>query len=217
MVLLGVLAVAGFAQIGGDGITASVSRTSTLAPDEAAFNVVVSSALGVTRQQISDALQTAGLPASSLTAAVTQANDYSYPPDVPLPPTQLYYQFSFSAPATDLNTVNQKLEALRGAPPDPLQVVRYQSYLQVSGAAIETERQRVLPLLLADARKRADTLAAAAGLRLGAIAAVNDSSYVPAAISGYLISSTVGGFSSSSGSSGGLQPVYTLSVKFAVN
>ena len=70
------LAAAASAQVGVDGITASISRTVSLAPDEASVSALVATDLGVTPQQAADALQAAGIPAPSLVAVTAQSVDY---------------------------------------------------------------------------------------------------------------------------------------------
>lgn len=191
--------------MGVDGITASVSRTVSLVPDEAAVSALVATDLGITPQQAAGALQAAGVPAPSLVAVTAQSVDYGYPSDGS--PTQLYFQFSFAVPAADLNAVNQKLEALRNAKPDPIRSLRCQSDLRASRAAA------------GDARKRAGTLVSAAGLSLGALVAVNDASYAAYAAQTSLAIGIAGGTAGSStgDGGGGLQMTYTLFVKFASN
>jgi uncharacterized protein YggE len=121
-----------------------------------------------------------------------------------------------TVPATDLKDINQKLEAFRKARPANVQAIRYQTNLRASDTAVDDARQRLLTQLLADARKRATTLAAAVGLKLGAVVSVSDSAYsngvTPQWINSYSFSS--GG---SSGDSGGPQVTFSMYVKFAAN
>ena len=155
--------------------------------------------------------------APSLVAVTAQSVDYGYPSDSSA--TQLYFQFGFAVPATDLNAVNQKLEALRNAKPDPIRSLRYQSYLRASQAAVDDARGRLLPQLLADARMRADTLASRAGLKLGSPLSVNDSSYPACAVQTSFAVGFPGGTASSNtgDSGGGLKITNTPYVKFAAN
>jgi uncharacterized protein YggE len=211
LALIFVFSAAAFPQIAFDGISASASRTVTLAPDEASISVLVSTGLGVTRQQVADALQTAGFSGAVLVAVAASQPDYGYPQQEA---TQVAYQFAITLPTADLKDINQKLEAFRAGKPESILAVRYQSILRSSDAAVEDARQRLIAPLLADARKRAQSLAAAAGLSLGAIVGVSDSSYS----NGASTPSWFNSYSYSTGSqSSGPQITFTLSVKFALN
>ena len=79
-------------------------------------------------------------------------------------------------------------------------------------------RQTLLPQLLADAQRKAQTLAAAAGLKLGGVRGVGESYYA----SGYSYASWIvtsqyqGGFSSSSVGGSGTQYIFSANVTFSV-
>ena len=77
-------------------------------------------------------------------------------------------------------------------------------------------RQAMLPQLLAEAQKKAQTLAAAAGLKLGGIKGVSDS-YSASGYSGpgWIGTSPYGSFSSSSAGSG-TQFIFSANVAFGV-
>jgi len=206
----------GLAQFGPDGISATVSRNVTLAPDEAGIDLLVVTDLGTTRQQVADVLAAAGFPAPVLVAVSTQSlNSYSPDPSVSAP--QMNYQFAISVPATDLKDVSQKLEALRTSRRDPIQDVFYQSNLRASQTSVDDARQRLRPQLIAQARQQADALASAAGLKAGAVLGLSDNSYSPYPTYPLISSSVGGAWISSTGAGSSFQMTYSIWVKFAVN
>jgi uncharacterized protein YggE len=206
------MAPLGWTQVSGDGVTASVSRTVVVAPDEASVALLLTGDVGVTRQQAIDAVQAAGFTGAALVAMVTAQADYVYPPQEG---TQVSFQFAFSVAATDLKDINQKLEAFRKAKPDWAQGFRYQTQMRISDAALEDARQRVTAQLVSDARKRAAALASATGLKLGALVSVSDNA-CSNSVSGWIGSVA---FVSSSAPSDTPGPLVTFSLyaKFAAN
>jgi uncharacterized protein YggE len=72
-------------------------------------------------------------------------------------------------------TAAKSLEALRTHLPAPLQSLQYSVALNPSQAAIEAQRMVVLPQLVDDARKLAQSLAAATGVGVGNIRSISDS------------------------------------------
>jgi len=196
-----------------DGLNVSVSRTVTVAADEAVFTVVVATALDVTAEQVLQVLQATGLQNLAITGTGL-GQTYSYPQS---PDAQAFYQFSLTVPAASLKDAAKKLEAVRGALPAMLQSLQYSANVNAGAAAVEAARQTVLPQLLADAQKKAQFLAASANLKLGAIKGINESSYGVYAFVGNWISSQPGMFGSSSNSNnGGTQFTFFASVTFGL-
>ena len=193
-----------FAQLT-DGVATSVTRTVTLTADEADFSIVAGAALGTTQQQVAQIFLDAGVSSlSNSGTALSQNYDYSTNP--PNTQTLVLYQFTFSVPTAGLQDAAKIMEALRTSPPALLKSFQYSAALNASQATVDAMRQALLPLLFADAQKKAQTLAAAAGLKLGGISGVSESYYASGNTGvSYIassISSTTGTFSSSSGGSG---------------
>src|SRR5262245_16492846 len=110
------------AQIGSDGIVASVTRSVNIAPDEAAFTVVVGTALDTTSQQVTQTLTEAGISNSLIVAVMAGQTNYGYPPDTS---TQAYYQVTFNSSPSTLTAIAKKLDALRAALPAGIVSLQY--------------------------------------------------------------------------------------------
>ena len=196
-----------------DGLNVSVNRTVTLPSDEAAFTVLVSGALDITADQALQVLQTAGLQNLSVTGTGL-GQTYSYPEPAAV---QVVYQVNFTVAAAALKDAGKKLEALRLAPPQPLSGLQYNATVNTSAAAIESSRQTVLPQLLAEAQKKAQFLATSAGVKLGAIKGVSESSYAAYGyVSGWLASPQIVSGSFSNSNTGGTQYTYYANVTFSL-
>lgn len=205
-----------------DGILTSASRSVTVTADQADFAIVATTSLDVTSDQVAQILQTAGLQNLTLTAsAIVPVNSFPIVnPQLtvaPLLTAQAIYQFSFSVTAAAMKDTAKKVEALRVNLPATLQSLQYSANAVASQTAVDAARQTVLPLLLADAQKKAQSLAVAAGLKLGAIKAVSESSFgTPNAYS--LVSSVIssGYASSTTTGAGGTQYTFSAVVTFAL-
>jgi uncharacterized protein YggE len=193
-----------FAQLT-DGVATSVTRTVTLTADTADFSIVAGAGLDTTQQQIAQIFLDAGISGlSNSGTALSQNYDYSTNP--PTIRTQVLYQFTFSVPAAGLKDAAKIMETLRTKPPDLLKGFQYSAALNASQATVDAMRQTLLPQLFADAQKKAQTLAAAAGLKLGGVKGVSESFYANgnSGISWISTSSfgNIGSFSSTSSGSG---------------
>ena len=210
-------AFAAFAQLT-DGLATSVTRTVTLTADQADFSIVAGAGLDTTQQQIAQIFATAGL--SGLSPAGTGlSQNYDYSTNPPTTQTQVLYQFTFSVPASGLKDSAKIMETLRISPPDLLKSFQYSAALNASQATVDAMRQTLLPQLFAEAQKRAQSLAAAAGLKLGSIRGVNESSYATGNFgSSYIVSAISGntGSFSSSNNSSGTQYTFFAGVTFDV-
>lgn len=205
-----------------DGIFTSVSRNVPVTADEADFTIVAATGLDTTADQVVQVFQTAGLQNLSVTASgIGQSYDYSSGQQQVQ--AQAVYQLSFIVPAPNMKDAAKKLEGLRTSLPDTLKSLQYSAFANASQAAVDAAHQTVLPLLLADAQKKGQALATAAGIKLGAIKGVNESAYgggIGVGAIGGVISSTnfligtVGTTSSAGG--GGTQYTFYASVTFAV-
>lgn len=207
-----ILAAAAIAAAQGvDGVNVSVSRVVSIAPDQAEFVAVAAVSLDTTQQQVLAAFQELGIASPAVTSTVVGVNNYSYPPP---DASQLYFQASFAAAPSALKDLSKKLDAFRATPPAGFSMVQYAAALTASPSAIEAARQTILPLLLGDARSRAQTLAAAAGIKLGAVTGATESYYGGPSLGNawYALSSAVLTSGSTTQAS---QYTFFVSVKFA--
>src|SRR5664279_138073 len=198
-----------FAQLT-DGVATSVTRTVTLTADTADFSIVAGAGLDTTQQQIAQIFLDAGVSGlSNSGTALSQNYDYSTNP--PTIQTQVLYQFTFSVPAAGLKDAAKILETLRTKPPNLLKGFQYSAALNASQATVDAMRQTLLPQLFADAQKKAQTLAAAAGLKLGGIKGASESLYATGSgISWISSSSSITGTFSTTSTSGGAGTQYTF-------
>jgi uncharacterized protein YggE len=215
--LLSLFAFTACAQLTADGVATSVTRTVTLTADEADFSIVAAAGLDTTQQQVTQILLDAGITGLSLSGtSLGQSYDYSTNP--PSSQTQVLYQFTFSVPAAGLKNAAKIMENLRLKPPALLQSFQYSASLNASQSTVDAMRQTLLPQLLADAQKKAQTLAAAAGLKLGSVRGLGESYYA----SGYSYASWISSsqYVSPAGSSNnggsGTQYIFGANVTFSV-
>jgi hypothetical protein len=161
-----------------EGISAPASRTVTLAADEAAFTLTVAASLDSTQQQVKQALQDAGLPNPTVVATGLGQNTSQYFSG----PVQILYSATVVIPAGAAMDTAKSLEALRTHLPDPLQSLQYSVAFNPSQATVDAMRQVVMPQLLDESRKLAQSLAAATGVKVGAIRSIGDSAGVYAVL-----------------------------------
>jgi len=213
MCLFILLACAAAAQ-GTDGVTLTVTRPANIAPDQAEFYVVITAALDTTQQQVAQALNDIGVPNPVVTTVAIASNTYSYPPS---DTSQLYFQVAFPTTPAAMKDIAKKLDALRSAPPAGFNTVQYGAALTVSQAALDAAHQTALPLLIAEARTKAQALASAAGLKLGAITGISEYGYGAGYPAGGIgVASAVFGSITSSFVSTGTQYTFNATLKFAV-
>jgi hypothetical protein len=194
-----------------DGVNVSVTRVINIAPDQAEFYAVAAVSLDITPQQVVAAFQELGIPNPTVTGVAVGANTYSYPPP---DGSQSYFQIYFTAAPSAMKDLAKKLDAFRAKLPEGYTSVQFAAALTASQAALDAARQTALPLLIGDARSRAQTLASAAGVKLGAIVGLAESYYgSPGAVSAWFqVTSAV---YASSGSSTTGQYTFFVNVKFA--
>jgi uncharacterized protein YggE len=180
LLLLAVFSCAATAQTF-DGINAPASRTVTLAADEATFTIGVAAGLDSTQQQVKQALQNAGLPNPTVVATgLGQVNSPYFSA------VQALYSATVTIAAGSAIDTAKNLESVRTRPPDPLQSLQYSVTFYPSQAKIEAMRQTVVPQLVDDSRKLAQSLASAAGVKLGAIRSISDSPGAGGAVFAYV-------------------------------
>ena len=207
-------AVASFAQIT-DGVATSVTRTVTLTADEADFSIIAGASLDTTQQQIAQIFLDAGIANLSNSGTALSPN-YDYSTNPPNIQTLALYQFTFSVPAAGLKDAAKIMEALRAKPPDLLKSLQYSAALNASQATVDAMRQTLLPQLFADAQKKAQTLAAAAGLKLGGVRGVSESFYGNGNSVTWIGTGSIGGTFSSSSSGSGTQYTFYANVTYGL-
>jgi hypothetical protein len=130
----------------------------------------VSAKLDSTTQQVKQLLQDAGalnptVVANSVGAARSGA--------VGMAP-EVFYSATFTLPAASAADVAKSLLNLSTHLPNPLTSLQLGVTYAASDAKVEAVRQSVLPQLREEALKAAQTIAAAAGVKLGRLRAVNE-------------------------------------------
>ena len=171
-----------------DGISAPANRTVTLTADEATFTIAVAATLDSTQAQVKQALQNAGLPNPTVVATgLGQATTEWF-----AGPAQILYSATATIAAGSATDTAKLLETLRAHLPDPLQSLQYSVAFNPSQATVDAMRQLVLPQMLDESRKLAQSLAAASGVTLGAIRSIGDSA---GAVGGVIANRLSGDFS----------------------
>jgi uncharacterized protein YggE len=198
----------------GDGLMTSATRTVNITPDQAEFVTVVTTGLDAAQSDVIQAFRKIGIQNLTVVAVAAGPNTNVYPqPDS----SQLYYGISFTVAPDALKDFSKRLDSLKAAPSDPITTVQFSAVLTASPAAVQSAHQAVLPQLLSDARTQAQALAAAAGLKVGAIQGLSESSYSSPGISyNFFIPSVLSSSFSQGASSGNTQQTFYASVKFAV-
>ena len=196
MATISLTAALAFAQT--DGITVSVSRSVELPVEDANFLISVQAESGVSLEKVVGALNGLNITAKDLVGINSQQlGPSSNPP-------RFLYLFSFTATFAKLKDTQEALAAAKTsllAANMDLQNVSIQ--FAPSESAREAARQRLMPELLADARKRAEQIANAAGTSLGRILGIGEFVGATAAI--------IGGFPSS------LRVNYQISARFRLD
>src|SRR5215831_16906128 len=97
-----------------DGITTSVTRSTTLPGDEAVFSVGIATDLNTSQDQALQPLRDAGAPSLTIQAVTAgQSAVSTYPPPTAPAATVIFYVVSFTTPAPSLKDMAQKLDAIR--------------------------------------------------------------------------------------------------------
>jgi hypothetical protein len=190
-----------------DGITSFASRTLYVQPDQVEATITLTTPVTVTQQQAASVLQNAGLGSRLVSAATADAGPAGRVFDRGTP--SLVYSFSYAVAGSDLRDITKKLEALQNARSADYSGLNYSAALTVSQTLADDQFQRVLPQMITEARKRAEVLASAAGLRVGAVQTISQNPPLEATVA-------VG---SPAGSAPGqrLALHFAIAVKFAAN
>jgi uncharacterized protein YggE len=190
------------AQTGPDHtVTVTASRNSNIAPDQAVFNVAVTSPVTSSRDDIVAALQGSGVTAANFTSVYTSTQPG---PSGRGAQDVLQWNFQLVAPLSSLkNTVAQLTSQQRT-------IAQKNNGISLSFgvAGAQTSPQALAGAncapadLIADARAQAQKMASAAGLTLGSVVGVSSTSVATPAEA--LFSSAI------------YQPACSLTVKFAL-
>ncbi len=206
--LMTLLAPLAFAQLDTNSITVSVSRSSTVQPDQVVFAVTVQSGLNASLDDVLAALQGSGITAANL-AGVSSNN--------PSPYTQstILWTFTLTAPFSkqkDTVTSLTALEQTVAQGKSGLTLSFTVAGTQVSAQALQSQTCS-LTGLISDAQAQAQSIAAAAGVTVGPVLALSSatSSPIPAAVN--FVS---GAFSSVYVAPTTYAPPCGLTVKFAL-
>lgn len=157
-----------------NSVTVSVSRYTNPQPDQLVFGISVQSGLDVTMDQVLAALKAAGITGASLTG-LGSTQQYSKGQATGL---ALNWNFSLAAPLSGTATVAVSLAAAQTALANgnpPLTMSFGPQGTQVS-AQLQAAQSCAAADLIADARTKAQTLAAAAGQTLGGVLAISSAS-----------------------------------------
>jgi len=119
-------------------------------------------------------LQSAGLPNPTVVATGLGQDSSAWFAGA----AQMLYSATVAIPAGSAIDTAKSLEALRTHLPAPLQSLQYAVAFNPSQTTVDAMRQVVMPQLLDDSRKLAQSLAAAAAVKLGAIRSISDSAGV---------------------------------------
>ena len=155
---------------GFDGIHAPVSRSVHIPADEASFNLTVTAKLDSTAKQVKEALQSTGAPNPTVVATGLGQT----PIRVLDTAADVLYSATFTLPAASAAGVAKALADLSTHPPAPLTSMQLSVTYRAGDARVEALRRTLLPEMRDEAQKTAEGLAAASGVRLGALRAVND-------------------------------------------
>jgi hypothetical protein len=211
--LLLAFACVSFAQTG-DGLVTSVTRTLNIAPDQAEFLAVVTTNLDATQSEVVQVFRKIGIQNLTVVTVAAGPNTTQFPQPSS---SQVYYGIAFTVAPEALKDFAQRLDSMKAVPPEPLTSAQFSAVLTASPAALEAAHQAVLPSLLAEARSKAQALAQAAGMKLGALQGLSESSYSAPGLSyGFFLPSVISGSLGSSGASAGTQYNFYATVKFAV-
>jgi len=152
------------------GLSQNVSRTIVMTPDEAVFNVSVSTTSETTLDILLGILKKVEITTKDLVGErVSSSNG----------PAELHndYEFKLTVAPGLMRELAKSMHALQMELPDGVTAFNFTGYLSASAKAAEEARTRALPDMLADARRRADVLARLSGFSLGAIESISDSFY----------------------------------------
>jgi uncharacterized protein YggE len=153
-----------------NSIVVTAVKNVILPPTDVTFMVNVSAEFGTTLEQVLAAVDL-GLTAQDLTGI----NSYPIGPYPPVPnANRINFVFRLSVPLARMKETVDRLEKLRKTLDSGMDLSYNTVAVGPSLAAAREARDKALPELMADAQKRAQVLASAAQLKLGAIQGVSE-------------------------------------------
>jgi len=175
-----------------NSIVVTAARTVVLTPTDVSFLINLNVDFSVTLDQVLSIVDF-GLTTND----IVSISSYAVPaPYAPSSAPRITYTFRLSVPMSRTKDTVDKLEKLRKTTDTGIDLTYSTTAIGPTQAAVDAVREKVLSDLVADARKRAESIAAATGLKLGGIQAVNETYTYP------------GGYT------GPLQPMVTFSAVF---
>lgn len=190
-----------------DAITVTATKTVDLPPEEVTFNLALLTDQDASLEQVLQAVKDSGIATKDLTGIGTQ----QFGPNANQ--IRLVYQFALTVPFSKLKDTLDKFAAVRRslvASGSSMELQNYFMTIAATGASREQARQKSIPDLIEDARKNGEFLANAAGVSLGPILGITDSS----AIGGTAVGGPYGPYGPVSPAI--LKMVFVLSVRFGI-
>jgi uncharacterized protein YggE len=190
-----------------DALSVTATKTVDLAPDEMTFNVVVLADQDTTLEQVLQVVKAAGVTANNLGGV--GSSQFGPSPNQ----SRLVYQFTLTTPLTKFKDALDGFTAVRrGLLANSSSMELQTNVIAITPTEAAREQARLLATtdLIADARKKADALAKAAGLTLGPIVGIGE---VTPVLGGQFgpIYGPYGPVSQS-----GLKTTFALSVRFGI-
>ena len=169
------LAALSFAQPSPEGITVTVSRQLPIAPTEAQFLINIAADGSTTIEQVIAIVRPLGLSAQDLTSVTTFPYGGPFPYTGPPDPSKVNYIFRLAVPTSRVKETVDRINRLRRELDAGMDLQQQMIGIGPAAADIEQARKSILSALLAEARKRAEELADAGGVKLGAVQGVLES------------------------------------------
>jgi uncharacterized protein YggE len=165
-------------------VVVSSSKAADVKPDSVVFTLSVDADPTLSIEDVVQSLSTLGITADDLQSI----SPYPYAPQNPNDTTTTKYLFAYTVPFAKLKATTNTLDQLRTSLKNDknIDLSYFITEYVVAPGVVNDARRKVLPDLIADARSRAQDIAKAAGVSLGAIVSISDSAYYGAfgAVSG---------------------------------
>jgi uncharacterized protein YggE len=192
-----------------DALSVTATKTVDLTPEELTFSVVVLVDQDTTLDQVLQAIKDTGVATKDLGGIGT--SQFGPSPNQ----TRLVYQFTLTAPLSKFKDTLDRFAAVRRgllASSSTMELQTSAVAITPTEAAREQARLQATPDLIADARKKAESLAKAAGLSLGPILGIGDAVLAPI---GQFGAPVYGPFYGPLGQAG-LKTTFAMSVRFGI-
>ena len=157
-----------FGQDPNTGVTVTVNGSINLTPSDVSFQFGLASGTSTTLDDVIAALQDLGVTAQNLSGLST------YPSGPPGSALRVSYSFTVTVPFAKFKEYTDKLDKLRRTLPDTIEFQGFGASVSPSTAAFDDARTSIVPDLLNTARKKAQSYAAAAQIKLGPVLSVTE-------------------------------------------